>query len=331
MSERKYQFKNPKTPEEHVEALYEELSLSPEEKTGNRQTETLKDYVAALLAQLRKAEYRRDVEKETEAYSISVALGTLAVLGLAFLLNGVASNTDDWEWLDQHRFAIKLWGLAFAIVFVGVCIEQSSLFRNLWKFGFTKIFVSLAISTLFIFSTGRAGGLINTVFPVDPSALPFTRAIVAGLLAFKYSSPLLAVVALFAAIHAFIVAAWLKGKKNSEGIPLQSFAFLILALFVLFFTTRWINKDFSDAVWPAKVYRLAHMLDFNSKYECINLPKGLSVIFLGSDHMRVLADIYSVQTNNVESFVDAELSRQVVMPERFYVLPCEVGTLKTEP
>jgi hypothetical protein len=172
------------------------------------------------------------------------------------------------------------------------------------------------------------------VFPVDASALPYTRAIVTGVLAFKYSYPLLGVVGLFALFHALNAAAWIKkkltGKGAYENIPLMSIAFLILSLAILVYFTRWVNKDFSDQAWPAKIYRLAHLLDFNSKYECTNLPKGLSVVFLGPNHARVLVDTSSAQTSDVKSFVDAGLSSQISMPQRFYVLPCDIGIPKDE-
>jgi hypothetical protein len=327
MSGRKYRYAKPRDPKQCVEAMYEELSFSPRELIRDQPTETLKDYVAALLGELKKAGSKRECEKEQENYSVSWALGALAVVGLVFLITGF-SKDGDWEWLNQHRFAVKLWGVAFAAVFVGVSIERSSYFKSLWAFGITKVIASLAVSALVVFSTGKAGSLINAVFPIDASALPFTRAIVAGLLAFKYAYPLLAVVTLFALLHALNAANWVKQKVTGEGTyempPLQSFAFLVLALVVLSFFTRWVNRDFSDAAWPVKVYRLAHTFDFNSKYECTNLRKGLSVVFLGPDHTRVLADVSAVQTDDLESFVDAGLSGQVSVPPQFYVLPCEV-------
>lgn len=144
--------------------------------------------------------------------------------------------------------------------------------------------------------------------------------------------PLLLVVALFALLHALNAANWVKlkftGKGTYETPPLQSFAFLVLALVVLGFATRWVNRDFSDEAWPAKVYRLAHMLDFNSKYECANLKKGLSVVFLGPDHNRVLVDVSAAQTDDLESFIDAGLSGQVAVPQQFFVLPCEMAMSK---
>lgn len=72
------------------------------------------------------------------------------------------------------------------------------------------------------------------------------------------------------------------------------------------------------------MHRLAHALDFNSKYECKNLRKGLSVVFLGPDQARVLVDTRAAKTDDLESFVDRKLSNQVEVTKQFYVLPCDL-------
>lgn len=325
--ERKYRYRDPRNSDEHLEAIYEELSLSPHEHE-RRPTHTLKDHVVALLKHAKKVESQREIRDSEQQYSLNWALGALALLACLFLWHGL-SKPDDKDWLYQHHFAIRLWGIAFAAVFLGVSIERSSFFKNLWSFGFTKIVASLAVSSLIVFCTGKASSLINVVFPVDASALPLTRAIVTGLLAFQYSAPLLAVVAIFAIFHALNAVGWISAKlsrKNTyESPPLQSVAFLFLSIAVLLFATRWVNDDFSDGAWPAKIYRLAHVLDFNSKYECKNLRKGLSVVFLGPDQARVLVDTRAAKTEDLESFVNREISVQVDMSQQFYVLPCDLN------
>lgn len=187
MSERKYKYEKPRNQEQHVEAMYEELSLTPRQNSRSGPAETLKDYVAALLEQLKHAEFRRRIDLEAASFKVTRAQGYLAALAMIFLSLNSLGGRSDGQWLDQYIFAIRLWGVAFAAVFVGVSIERSSFFSGLWSFGVTKLIASLAVSGLIIFSTGKAAGLVNAVFPVDASALPYTRAIVAGVLVFKYS------------------------------------------------------------------------------------------------------------------------------------------------
>ena len=333
MTERKYKHEKPRNSDQHLEALYEELTFSPGRNRGYERNDTLKDHVAAILDHAKSMERQREDEKETQSYGVTRALVALAVLTVFFLFNGFG-RSGEWAWLDQHRFAIRLWGITLAAVFVGVSIERSSFFKSLWTFGFTKLIASLAISALIVFSTGKASSLINEVFTVDASALPFTRAIVAGLLAFQYAYPLLIVVAIFAILHALNAVEWIRskwsGRVQYEDPPLQSILFLILSLVILLSFTRWVNKDFSDEAWPAKVYRLAHTLDFNSKYQCTNLRENLSVVFLGPEQARVLVDVNNAQTDDIESFVDGRISSQVEIPQQFHVLPCELNPLKNE-
>ncbi|WP_175948149.1 hypothetical protein [Burkholderia pyrrocinia] len=331
MTERKYRFEKPRNPRQHLEALYEELSFSKRGYNDIRPTETLKDYVAELLKEAREVKRQREYEKEAEERDKSWAVGALAVLASVLIIVGMSRQGS---WLDDYLFPIRLWAIGFAAVFVGVSIERSSFFTRLWAYGFTKLTASIAVSALVVFSTGKASSLINGVFPVDASALPFTRAIVAGLLAFEYAYPLLLVVAVFAAIHTLVLFGWVKLKLSGEGKyyepPIQSVAFLLLSTVVLVSYAKWVNKDFSNEAWPAKVYRLAHLLDFDVNYKCTNIPTGFSVVFLGPDHSRVLLDQNNPQTEDIESFVDAGTSRQTDIPQRFHVLSCETRTQVTD-
>jgi len=328
MKERKFKFQQPKNTEERIEAIYEEFCSSS--SINNRKSvETLKDYVVALLAHSKDIEWKKKLDREYDSYSIQFALFSLAFVAIVFLWSGWWSDSSDWEWLNNNRFAIRLWGTAFAAVYIGVSIERSSLFRKLWGFGFTKLVASIAVSALIIFSTGKASTLINSVFGVDASVFPFTRAFIAGMLAFQYSSPLLIVVGFFAVFHAFDVGGYIKSKFSNDDVynfpPWQSVVFLVLAVVVLFASWQWINRDFSEAAFPSKIYRLAHILDFNSRHSCVNIKEGVSVVFVGSDQSKVLVDMSAVQTKDIESFVNKNISSNVAIPKSFFYLPCNPG------
>ena len=328
MTERRFKYQQPKTTEERVEAIYEEF-CSSSSSIDKKPIETLKDYVVALLSHSKDIEWRKKLDRETKDYSIQFALFTIAFVAIVFLWNGLWSDSSDLEWIKSHRFALRLWGIAFAAVYIGVSIERSSLFKSLWGFGFTKLVASIAVSALLIFSTGKASSLINAVFGVDASVFPFTRAFIAGILAFQYSSPLLIVVGFFAIFHAFDIAGYIKSKLSSDyGYdfpPWQSIVFLVLAVIVLFASWRWINSDFSEKAFPAKIYRLAHVLDFNSRHSCVNVKDGVSVVFVGSDQSKVLVDMTGAQTEDIESFVNQNISSNVAIPKNFFFLPCNPG------
>lgn len=320
MSENKFKYQRPENTKEHIEAIYEEFRSTPSDK-GDERKRTLKDLVSNLLDHAKKIESTKDRDKKSDDYSIQFSLYALAFIAVIFLWNG-SGEPSEWEWINTHRFALKLWGIAFASVFIGVSIERSSLFKRLWSFGFTKIVASVAISALLIFSTGKASSLINNVFGIDASAFPLTRTYITGLLAFQYSSPVLIVVVFFAIIHALDIIGYIRSRQDYEFPPLNSIVFLLLATVVLFFSWKWIYHDFTDNEYPTKIYRLAHILDFNSRHSCTNIPQGVSVVFIGSNQSKVLVDTANIQTENIESFVDPKISGRINLPEKYYLLPC---------
>jgi hypothetical protein len=184
----------------------------------------------------------------------------------------------------------------------------------------------VAFSALLVFCTGKASAMINAIFAVDASALPFTRAIVTGLLIFQYVYPLLIIVVVAVVAHLVYTADWvhhtLLKKDRYEAIPWRSTLFLLLGTSTLVFSARWVNRDFAEVRWPKKIYRLAHVVDFNSSYTCTNLPKGMSVLFLGPQQDRVLVDLGRPQTNELEAFINGEISENVALPDHFPVVPC---------
>jgi hypothetical protein len=323
MAERRFKYAEPKNTDERIEAIYEEFR-STSRQINTTEVDTIKDHLAALLSALRKNEFTRELERESETHSMSHALGILGFISLLLLLTGYRGS-EDIEWIQHNQFTLLLWGIACGAVFVGVSIERSSLIRLIWSFGFTKIAASLAVSALLIFASGKASALINNVFGVDASALPYTRAYMTGLLTFQYVSPLLALIAFFALFHALDAIGYIKsyffGNAKYQLPPWNSFAFLIITVSVLLFSWHWLYKDFSPTALPAKVYRLAHMLDFNARHTCSNLPPSVNVIYLGLDHGRVLIDPISVETNSIQSFIDSTMS-DIKIPNSFAVHTC---------
>jgi len=322
MNKRKYKDKKPENTTERIEAIYEEFVESPQ-KGDYKPVETLKDFVSSLLTHVKSVERNKGYEKKTNELSQKATVWALFALSVLAFLFSIGNR--NWDWLNNHRFAVILCGVAFAVMYVGVCLERSLFFKHLWKFGFIKVFTSILLSALVVFSTGKASSVINSVFGIDASAFPYTRAYVTGILVFKYASPLLTVVVLFATVHVVFIFIWVKSKGNDYELPpFDSIAFLLLSLIIL--CTSWyiLNRYFSDKELPNKVYILAHSIDFNSKYRCANISTGMNVIFVGPDQLRVLVDVNKIEIDDIESFLKD--SSQVNIPEKFYLLPCDTAT-----
>jgi hypothetical protein len=129
MTERKFKYQQPNNTEERVEAIYEEFCSSPS-INDRKPVETLKDHVVALLAHSKDIEWRKKLDREADSYSIQFALFTLAFIAIVFLWSGWWSESSDWEWLNNHRFALRLWGTAFAAVYIGVSIDTFVSFQK---------------------------------------------------------------------------------------------------------------------------------------------------------------------------------------------------------
>lgn len=321
----KYKYTKPKTAGQRIEAIYEQFVETPKLLPGSRPVETLKDVLMALLARARAWDYERENAREAVDAQVNRGLVALVALTLIFLVLATG-NAEDSEWLQENQFALRLWGSAFAAIYVGISIERTSIFRTLWSFGFTKFVASVAFSALVIFSTGKASAVVNSVFGVDASALPFTRAFMAGFIAFDYLSLVLAAVGAFALLHALNLLSYINSLRDKdasyEHAPWGSIAALLVGMIVLGFTMRWVNVDFSHSALPAKAYRLAHVLDFNAKHSCANVHSGLPVVFIGAAQDKVLVDAQVIVTDNVESFVRREKSDEVSVPPNFELVRC---------
>lgn len=323
MNERKYRYKKAKNTKEHIEAIYEDLTYSSKE--GYYKNKTLKDYLSDILSILNssKAEHERKIL--SEEFSIDSSLTLLAFI--SFFIICLAREGNEWSWFSNYQYSVKLFGIILSFIYIGISIERTSFFKTIWKFGFTKFIISITISALIVFCTSKASEFINIVFNVDASVFPYTRAYMTGLLVFQYTSPFLIIIALFSILHSLNIWQYIqyqrKKRDNYEEPPISSIIFLILSIIFLYFSYQWVNYDFSEAEYPHKVYRLAHNLDFNSKHPCSNIDENTRVIFLDSQYNKVLIDENSVQTKNLESFVNKDKS-YVFIPNKFKIVSCKL-------
>lgn len=329
MSDRelKFKYKPPSTHEENIEAIYEELS---EVENGGKyySKETLKSYVFQILKQIKQSVRQKESIKKRDELNISSALGLLSFIAIIFIASG-SRESNEFDWLGQNSFTIKLWGIALAAIYLGTSIERTAFFRSVWQFNFTKLIVSISLSGLVVFSTGKAAAVINSVFGVDAAAFPFTLVFTSALIVFHYVFPIMALIGVAAFFHVFNAIGWLKSKiwkETYEFPPMDSFVFPLLTCILLFIFWGWLNDDLSPKKMPQKVYKLAHLLDFNAKHECSNIKIGTPVIFLGTSQNIVLADTNRVVESDVKSFFKGNIN----IPESFFRLKCELPTYNSK-
>ncbi|MFI8373471.1 hypothetical protein ACIGCH_05155 [Pseudomonas helleri] len=306
--ERKYQYNTPTTGPEHIEALYEEVAQG-EDKDSAVTRKTLKGYVIEMVQLMRasaRSKRRDDEEQESHFWRALILLGMAAAVFIYLAL----LNSSGWDWLDEKRFAFKVTGTLLALIFVLVQIERTAFFKVLWGFGFTKIIVSIGASALLVFSTGKAAGVINGVFGIDATAFPLSLTFMTGFIFFKNLSPFIFLIGVFAALHALNLFMWFKALlkgKYPEGPLVSSACFLLFACLVMGFYFGWGGNRLSAERLPEVAYKLAHVLDFNSKHSCANVPGNAAVIFIGPSQNVVLTDNHRVDVDSVQAFFEEDL------------------------
>ncbi|WP_334320356.1 hypothetical protein [Gilliamella apicola] len=323
MNERKYRYKKAKNTKEYIEAIYEDLTYSSKENYYTNKT--IKDYLSDILSILNSNKEANELKKLRKEFSIDCSLILLAIISFCMICSARESN--EWSWFSNYQYSVKLFGIILSFIYIGISIERTSFFKTVWKFGFTKFIISIAISALVIFCTSKASEFINIVFHVDASVFPYTRAYMTGLLVFQYISPFFIIIIFFSLLHSLNIWQYIqylrKKIDNYEEPPILSIIFLVLSIIVLCFSYHWLTCDFSENEYPYKVYRLAHNLDFNSKHPCSNIDENTKVIFLDSQYNKVLIDENSVQTRNLESFVNKDQSG-IPVPKKFNIVSCKL-------
>ena len=170
--------------------------------------------------------------------------------------------------------------------------------------------MSIGASALLVFSTGKAAGVINGVFGIDATAFPLSLTFMTGFIFFKNLSPFIFLIGVFAALHALNLFMWFKALlkgKYPEGPLVSSACFLLFACLVMGFYFGWGGNRLSAERLPEVAYKLAHVLDFNSKHSCANVPGNAAVIFIGPSQNVVLTDNHRVDVDSVQAFFEEDL------------------------
>jgi hypothetical protein len=323
----KYAYHAPKSKDEFIESVALELRHSGERP--NQWPRTVKDLLADLLDLAKAVNFKLENAGHQKRLAEVYALYLLAGLCGLLLWHGSGIAKSDVTWLEENRFTLRAWGLGLAVVFLGVNIERSNFFATVWRHSIAKFAASIALSALVVYSTASASSLINGVFSVDAAALPFTRALLAGWIAFVHiARPLTLVVGLFALAQGLALVAYCKDKfapderTRTPDFPWHSLGVLVLSIAVMSSLHTWLNKSLSVEQLPMKIFQMARVLDFNARHNCSNLDSRAAVIFIGPDQGKVLVDSSWSALPDLEQFISQPATESDAPPKRFQVVPC---------
>ncbi|MDE9749659.1 hypothetical protein [Pseudomonas aeruginosa] len=309
-----------------LEKIHLQLSGSEADIFSNKE-KSIKHYLINISSDLRK--WMRDGEQNSYSrkYNTNLALGILAVIAI-FLIRLGAQENPDFEWVEQNKLSIKIWGVIIAAIYVGASIERSELFKSIWRFSFAKLIVSIAVSGLIVYSTGKAASAVNNVFGVDATSFPITLAFTTAIVLFHLAAPFIFAISAAVFVHLLIVFAWIKSRlkeKTYELPPFHSFMFSIVAAIIMYYGWEWSKNELSKERLPEKIYLMAYALDFNGKHHCKNIKKDASVVFLGANQKSVLATPSTLEDFDFSDFFTAS----VEIPSQFYRLKCEYPDYQT--
>jgi len=251
----------------------------------------------------------KENEKYSEQWGCSVALNILAVVAiLVFIFS--TSNGSDSEFIESLKLPAYIISIMLSTVWIGINIERTLLFKELWRFKTAKIILSLSFTGLILYCTAEASAIINDIFNIDPSFFPFTRSFLVAYLFFKKISILvylLAIVGVFCIIN---IASYVKSKWDGDrdiDFPVGASIYIFFTCTFSYFALGWVDNNFNGNVLNQKVYSLAHQLDFNKKNPCSNLKDlEVSVIFLGQNQDRVLVDFSKEEMLTASGFLEGK-------------------------
>lgn len=310
---------------EHVlKRIDEEFQESPWAKSSySRPIKTVKDYLRAIVWDNRERDRERQWREQKPAQQERFALGLLA--GITFGLLSWSRDPSDWSWLEQYRHALRLVAYFVAALFIVASCERSIVFQVLWRFGLVKFLASLSFSGLIVVASGRASSEVGDLFGVGASSLPLTWAMTTSFITFELLAwPIGIAVGFFILVHGLSALSFIWKKASDSDIewaefPWLSMAFLIFAAGMLIFIHKWVSTDGSASMRQVQIYRLAHLLDFNSQHHCANLVgtpfEQSKVLYIGPEQRRVLVDPVGVETKTLRDFMSADTNRFINVPK----------------
>ncbi|MDI7416094.1 hypothetical protein [Cronobacter turicensis] len=263
----------------------------------------IKDIRDAVLFIKREGEDKKHIEQ----WNSSVALNILAIVAILIFIFST-SNSSDSEFIETLKLPAYIISIMLSTIWIGINIERTLIFKEIWRFKTAKIILSLSFTGLVVYCTAEASAIINDVFNIDPSFFPFTRSFLVAYLFFKKISILvylLAIVGVFCIINiiSYFKSKW-DGNSDIE-FPFGALIYIFFTCIFSYFALGWVNSNFNDNVLNKKVYSLAHKLDFNKRNPCSNLQDvEVRVIFLGQNQDKVLADFNKEEMLTAYSFLE---------------------------
>lgn len=233
-------------------------------------------------------------DQENKFKWIEIVRGAFAGLSCLMIYWGWSIDTND-SFLKSFNLSpesLFLFGIFFSILFLVSSLEK--IFSPIVELFLTKLVITLSVTGLLMICMVQSSEMLNKIFSLDASLLPFSRSFLAGILFFKKIYPFsMLLMILMVLYYVFQIIDLIKEYgKYSWPTCFKCLLFIISTIACLVFSYKFNNVYFNDKILPKKAYILAKELDFYSNKVC-NLSeeiKNKKIIYMDSQYKYVLVD-----------------------------------------
>jgi len=255
-------------------------------------------------------------------------LGVVGIISIIFLFGGAAAVEEGkivpntYLWIQGAALFIGLFVLAGTI--------EKACDKGFAEFKVSALWWAALLAVLSYFARLSAVVDVNSVFNIDPSALPLTVIAASVMRLFVWMKyPFIIISFLSLVVLAFMLFgdyfdAKISGHEKAASGFLTVSNFACCGLAALF-----ISNHLDDESRKQKIYRIAHAADFVSKFDCAGWStKDVSVLFIGPEQRRVLVAPHIPEPDFLSQRT-SDFLQPLKVPASFPVVEC-VSTVNSE-
>jgi len=239
---------------------------------------------------------------------------------IAFFLICAWSSQKD---ISQKTFITCLYlSIFLELISIGAMLELA--FAPAMEFASFRWAFAAVLAVVVFFARAQAMGDVNSIFHIDPGALPMT--VTAGT-AMRFATYLFWPMAVISGISVLtlIVMKWGTLLDDADDVgKVSAWSRGIFALVASSLALLIIYAQLSEEGIKAKLYRLAHDTDFNAAFDCKGFKATeLDALFIGPDQRKALfAPKISQGFTLNENAEPPELLKSIKIPSAFAISEC---------
>lgn len=225
---------------------------------------------------------------------IEIVRGAFAGLSCLMIYWGWSKDTND-SFLKSFNLSpesLFLFGIFFSILFLVSSLEK--IFSPIVELFLTKLVITLSVTGLLMICMVQSSEMLNKIFSVDASLLPFSRSFLAGILFFKKVYPFSMLLMILMILYYLLQIIDIIKENGKDGWPvyIKYSIFIIPTVACLVFSYKFNNVYFNNKILPKKAYILAKELDFYSNEVCklSAESKNKKIIYMDTQYKYVLVD-----------------------------------------